>query len=160
MRFHNPTDKHQRFTLGTRTYDVPKGANVDLPDHLTYVVKSRGMVLREGPAPEADAPVAAVAEALPPRAEVLLASPRLSPRQRESFRSTYALAGKTDRARMIEELEGIAEGKGVLGGRRGGEDDDLVDGQPQGAPDDADASVDAQLDGAAAVVGKGRRAKG
>lgn len=159
MRFHNPTDKPQRFTIGTRTYDVPKGANVDLPDHLAYVVKSRGMVLREGPAPEADAPTAAVAEALPPRAEVLLASPRLSPRQRESFRSSYALAGNTVRARMIEELEAIAEGKGVLGGRRGGEDDDLVDGQPEGAPDDAEASVDAQIDGAVAAVGKSRKGR-
>lgn len=157
MRFHNPTDRHQRFILGTRTYDVPKGANVDLPDHLTYVVKARGMVLREGPAPEADAPVAVVAEALPPRAEVLLTSPRLSARQRESFRAAYLRAQTSERARMIEELEAVAEGKGVPGGRRNAEDDDLVDGQPEGAPDDADVSVDAQLDDAAKAVGKGRK---
>lgn len=160
MRFHNPSKIEQRFTVGPRTYVVPSGASVEIPDNLAYVVKARSMVLAEGPSPVDGAPVVGGAESLPDRVEVLLESPRLSPPQRADFRRTYLAASKVRRAQLVEELEAFAEGRGTPGVRRAAEDDDLVDGAPQGGSDDDAAGVDAQLDAAVTVVGKGRKARG
>lgn len=151
MRFHNATKHEQKFTVGKHEYVVPCGYNVDIPDNLAYVVKSRGMALVEGSAKDPEAPVARATEDLPGRAKVLLASPRISREAAEQWKTLYAHASNTERARLLGHLEAVAEGRGAIDvSGRGDEDDE----EPQDAPD---TSVDAQLDGAAAAVGKGRK---
>lgn len=155
MRFHNPTKHEQKFSIGKHSYVVPAGANVDIPDNLAYVVKHRSMALVEGPAPDPAAPVAKPVEALPGRALVLLASPRISPQTAERWKALYARAGAAERARLVEQLEALAEGRGSLDRPAREEDGDAVDDDgPQSA---AEEDVDAQVGAAAAAVGKGRK---
>lgn len=153
MRFHNATKHEQKFTIGKHDYVVRPGHNVDIDDRLAYVVKARGMVLTEGPATDPDAPVARPVEALPGRVNVLLASPRISPESAEHWRRLYARASTGDRARLIAELEAVAEGRGALDRSERDEDADASDAPASNAEDD----VDAQVGAAAAAVGKGRR---
>jgi hypothetical protein len=42
------------FELGKRRYAVPLGATVDIPDHLAYCIKARGIHLAEGPSPSGE----------------------------------------------------------------------------------------------------------
>ena len=148
MLFHNASKLEQKFSVGNRAYAVAPGANVEIPDNLAYVVKARGMVLVEGPSPVEGAPVVSGVEALHPRAEVLLASPRLNDRLRASFRAEYARANNARRAQLVEQLEGIAEGKGAASVEEADEPAEEAD------------ETSAQLDDAVQRVGRGRRPRG
>lgn len=157
MRFHNPTKHEQKFSIGKHSYVVPPGANVDIPDNLAYVVKHRDMALVEGSAPDTAAPVAKPVEALPGRALVLLASSRVSPQTAERWKALYARAGSAERARLIEQLEALAEGRGSLDRPSRDEDGDAIDNDGAPGASTAEDDVEAQVGAAAAAVGKGRR---
>ncbi len=49
MLFHNPTKQALRFKIGSLAYDVPAGADCDIPPNVAYVVADRGLPLVEGP---------------------------------------------------------------------------------------------------------------
>lgn len=167
MKFHNPTKNLQRFEIGKRAYTVPAGAEVDIPDGLAYVVRSRGMALEPGPAPAVEGqPVveAVVVEAIPDSVEMLLTSKFIFAEEREAIRAAYRQSRGEDRVALVQRLTLRAQGRGT------GEDPD--EGEPEhsavdvtGAADDegagdADASdVTAQINAAAAGV-RARRSRG
>lgn len=51
MLFHNATSSPLRFRVASLDYDVPPGAECDIPGPLAWVVKSRGLRLTAGAAP-------------------------------------------------------------------------------------------------------------
>lgn len=75
MLFHNATAETLRFSLAELDYEVPPGAECDIPGPMSWAVKSRGLLLTEGAASGKAARVEAtshVAEEprLPPGVEV------------------------------------------------------------------------------------------
>jgi len=78
---HNPTSNTLAFQLGSRFYSIPPGAEAEIPDHLVYCVKKRGLPLSEGSGGEGAARVTAKpasqpkAQALPPGVTVREAIP-------------------------------------------------------------------------------------
>lgn len=61
MLFHNATPHAIRTQIANLSYEVPPGAECDIPGPLAWVVKSRGLMLTEGPAPTASERVEATA---------------------------------------------------------------------------------------------------
>lgn len=154
-KFHNTTDREQKFELGDRHYTVPPHGEVEIPEHLTYVIKSRRMPFAEGPAPDG-APRAEVREALPSEVEQNLA--RLTPEEAAQFRREWLRAGRGERARMSARLALVAE-------RRAGLDETPVDedgaaepaGPTESAPATDESGAQAQVDEAARTAGRARR---
>lgn len=169
MKFHNPTDATQKTQIGETLYTIPPKATVEIPDHMAYVVKARGMVLKTGPGPEGS-PKAETREALPSEVERLLGSRFISARQREDFSASWSRAGRTERARMFQGLQRIAEGRSPED--RDGDFERDPDVMGVGGADDApgaaeqagdEAAVGDQLTEAATAAGRprnGRRAAG
>jgi len=137
MKFHNPTKLAQRFEINKRQYHVPAGAEVEIPDQFVYIVRSRGMVLEEGPAPEVDgqsAPVAEVLEVIPESVEMLLSSKFILPEERDPIRAAYRAVRGDDRTQLVARISLRAQGRGA------GADPDEHPAEPSGgAADDADA---------------------
>lgn len=136
MKFHNPTPRTQRFEINKRQYNVPPGAEVEIPDQFVYLVRSRGMVLEQGPAPVVDgqaAPVAEVLEVIPESVEMLLSSKFILPEERDPIRAAYRASRGDDRTQLVARLALQAQGRGA------GEDPDEHPAEPAGgAGDDAD----------------------
>lgn len=152
-KFHNPTDIPQRFEIGARTYHVPAGANVEIPEQFAYIVPLRSMKLREGESPKEKAPSATVVETLPSEMEQLLTSPRVTAEMAADFRAEWRRASARRRGEMAREIERVAGGFGAPRASASASADDADDA----ATDGGEADVDAQLDDAVKVIGKGRR---
>lgn len=65
MKFHNANEFPLSFKIAELQFDVPAGAECDIPGPYVYVVKSRGLKLTPGPA-GAGAPSVEATAALPP----------------------------------------------------------------------------------------------
>jgi len=65
--FHNPTDAEVRTVIANAKIVVPPGGNLELPRHLAWVVKSRGLRLKEGRNPAEGAPDAHLSTYKPPK---------------------------------------------------------------------------------------------
>lgn len=171
MKFHNPTDRTQRFEIGRNSYIVPPAGEVEIPEQFAYVIRHRNMTLRPGPAPaiEGVAPTAAsVLEAIPEGVELLLASPHILAEQREDLRRRYRASRGTARQLFVTNLQLLSQG------RRAGDDPDETpmpevgaaagDAESGAAPEVTDAEiaetadVDAQIT-AAAQTARARKAR-
>jgi hypothetical protein len=155
-KFHNLTDREQKFELADRHYTVPPKGEVEIPEHLMYVVKSRRMPFAEGPAPDG-APRAEVREALPAEVEQNLG--RLTPEEAAQFRAEWLRASGAQRTRMAAQLARVAERRAGLDDAPPGDEgeDDAPERAPETAPATDESGALAQVDEAARATGRTRR---
>lgn len=160
MLFHNPAERALRFTIADRSYDVPPGAEVEIPDALAYVVKGRGMALAEGPAPQGDPKVrATVRKVMPPAAQALLL--QLQPWEREGFDRAWEEADDTARQHLLAALrERVAHPTERQDHREagGGEVSGGEDGAGPGAGEDL-GGIDEAINKAAVAAGRAPKAR-
>lgn len=114
MLFHNPNPDPQKFQLGERVYDVPPGADVNIPARMAYVVWTRPLALKPGKnpnPPKAVAP-AVVAPALPAEVERLCSSSNVDERTRAAFVAAWqGVDERHFRELLADELARIASRK-------------------------------------------------
>jgi hypothetical protein len=80
MLHHNHSDKHIHFVIDQERYEVPPGAEVDIPRMHAYVIPSRGLPLTKGSAPGGAAVRVESDEAPPPPPPRLLPGVETGPR--------------------------------------------------------------------------------
>jgi hypothetical protein len=145
MRFTNPSDRLQRFSIADLDYEMEPGAVCAIADDVAYVVATRRMVLV--PAAD-DAPLTArVVARLPPDvAQALAAFPAAS---QEAFRAAWTPAGEGRRGELRQEL-GRQHAVLAAARRAAGARDDDREGEghdDEGSPEFDLASGPAALNG-------------
>lgn len=98
--FHNDSTSPVCTTIAGADITVPAGGNLSLPRHLAWVVKSRGLRLKDGRHPDANAPDALMRKHKPPK--------QVLPRGVE-------LGEIKERAREENEDEDVGDGPSLAG---------------------------------------------
>ena len=158
MIFHNPTAAEHRTQIQETVYLTPAGGEIDIPDHLAYVVEGRSMPLRRGrnpSPPDGGAPRGTTHEAMPAEVERLFGSPYGKPHHKAGFAREWARASRPRRAEMLVQLARMAEGRAM--NDAAGDDAAVGPADPEpGAAEQAGdvAEVGGQLAEVAAAAGR------
>lgn len=164
MIFHNPTAADHRTQIQETVYLTPAGGEIDIPDHLAYVVEGRAMPLRRGrnpSPPDGGAPRGSTHEAMPAEVERLFGSPYVKAHHKAAFAREWARSPRQRRAELLGQLARLADGRAM--NDVAGDDAAVGPADPEpGAAEQAGdlAGVSDQLSEAAAAVGKRRGQRG